>query len=498
LISPRAAPRNEERPIAAVNTRPALTWDVAPFRAANVMAPIKTAMAPDATWAMVVIVMKINIGVLCSCGRTSIGREICTLTDPEISRCRPRGTARTLLHVCSGVSYIDAGEGLSLSISMHTDGTIALSAACLGIALAGAMSAIRGTHDGLARFYLTLVFGVFGGVVSTPLVFAFTPSMYGFYLPIVLVLLLSLPPAVFYYVAAKTTELRSVAIRWYDIVLPVAGSVVMIGYWLQPEEAKTAMFIAGELPEGIAASTLVLATFVLIFCWVGSSCSYLVATLRRLRDYRSKLRSLYSNLDDRELRWLDWFVVSLVALWVATAFTFVAENIGFDGVLVEEVVYGLTAFLLLFVMAFASISPPKMMVEEPSASNDTPEAKYARSALTEAHADQLAARIRSAMTTDALYLDPNLSLQKLSRHVGALPNQISQTLNEQIGSTFFDYIAHHRIEAAKPLIAEGVASSLTVSLDVGFNSRSTFYKAFKRETGMTPKAYRDATAQPKD
>jgi AraC-like DNA-binding protein len=178
-----------------------------------------------------------------------------------------------------------------------------------------------------------------------------------------------------------------------------------------------------------------------------------------------------------------------------TAFTFVAENTGFDRVFVEELVYGLTACLMLFVMAFASLRPPKTVIEEPAESNNPSEAKYARSALTAAHAEQLATRIRSALTHDALYLDPNLSLQKLSRHVGALPNQISQTLNEQIGATFFDYIAHHRIEAAKPLLLEGVASTLTVSLDVGFNSRSTFYKAFKRETGMTPKAFRDATIQ---
>lgn len=401
-------------------------------------------------------------------------------------------------HICRGALNIDARWGLGLSLVMHTEGTIALSATCLGIALAGVMSAIRGTQGGPARLYLTSVFGVFGGIVSMPLVFTFAPSVYGFYLPVVLVLLLILPPVVFYYVAAKTTELQSATLRWRDLVLPGVGGVVMIGYWLQPAEATTAMFIAGDLPPGIAPSTLVLATFVLIFCWVVSSCSYLVATLRRLRDYRSKLRSLYSNLDDRELRWLDWFVVSLVTLWVTAAVTFVAENTGFERILIEELVYGLTACLMLFVMAFASIAPPETVIEEPETPNDPSEAKYARSALTAAHAEQLAARIRSAMTQDALYLDPNLSLQKLSRHVGALPNQISQTLNEQIGSTFFDYIAHHRVEAAKPLIVEGVVSSLTVSLDVGFNSRSTFYKAFKRETGMTPKAYRDATARPKD
>ncbi len=378
---------------------------------------------------------------------------------------------------------------------MHADGSLALSAACLGLALAGAMSALRGPQQGHARFYLTVVFGVFGGIVLTPLVFAFAPSIYGFYLPVILVLLLILPPAVFYYIAAKTTELRSATMQWRDFVLPIAAGVLMIGYWLQPAYAKTAMFVAGELPPGIVTSTLVLATFVLIFCWVASSCIYLAATLKRLHAYRSRLQSLYSNLDDHELRWLDWFVASLITLWFVAAVSFIAENTGLDQLVVEELVYGLIACFLLFVMAFASIDPPQKDKTQPASADGVHEAKYARSALTEAHAEQLASRIKAAMEHDALYLDPNLSLQKLSRHVGALPNQISQTLNEQIGATFFDYIAHHRIKAAKPLLREGAASTLSVSLDVGFNSRSTFYKAFKRETGMTPRAFRNATTQ---
>lgn len=94
------------------------------------------------------------------------------------------------------------------------------------------------------------------------------------------------------------------------------------------------------------------------------------------------------------------------------------------------------------------------------------------------------------MRKGKLYLDPNLSLHKLSRHVGAPPNLVSQTLNEKIGSNFFDYVAHWRIEASRPLILACDASVLAIALDVGFNSRSTFYKAFKRETGATPKGYR--------
>jgi AraC-like DNA-binding protein len=113
-----------------------------------------------------------------------------------------------------------------------------------------------------------------------------------------------------------------------------------------------------------------------------------------------------------------------------------------------------------------------------------------QSALTTDHAAKLAARLETAMQKDTLYLDPTLSLQKLSQHVGALPNHVSQTLNQEIGASFFDYVARWRIEASKPLITAGDASVLTVALEVGFNSRSAFYKAFKREAGMTPKGYR--------
>jgi len=105
-------------------------------------------------------------------------------------------------------------------------------------------------------------------------------------------------------------------------------------------------------------------------------------------------------------------------------------------------------------------------------------------------AAQIAQRLDAAMARDRLHLDANLSLTKLARHVATPANLVSQTLNDHVGATFFDYVAKWRIEAAKPLIAAGEMSVLAVALEVGFNARSTFYKAFRRESGLTPQAYR--------
>ena len=180
-------------------------------------------------------------------------------------------------------------------------------------------------------------------------------------------------------------------------------------------------------------------------------------------------------------------MVRLVVIWATVAISLADDNLARGTLFVEELFLALIAGGMASLNIFAPITAPDLNTTE---KEDEPDLKYARSALTDTHAAKLAARVESAMREDALYLDPNLSLQKLSLHIGAVPNQLSQTLNQEIGQSFFDYVAQWRIEASKPLIMAGDASVLSVALDVGFNSRSTFYKAFKRETGLTPKGYR--------
>jgi AraC-like DNA-binding protein len=63
-----------------------------------------------------------------------------------------------------------------------------------------------------------------------------------------------------------------------------------------------------------------------------------------------------------------------------------------------------------------------------------------------------------------------------------------------MGETFFDYVNRWRIKAAMPSITSGKETMLEIALAAGFNSRSTFYKAFKRLTGSTPRKYRELGA----
>jgi AraC-like DNA-binding protein len=379
-----------------------------------------------------------------------------------------------------------AGQS-GLAIGMQTDATLILSALCLGIAITGVSVLLPGHATAREKVSLGLVYGAFTVITSTPLIMSLNPILFLDYLPLNLVSLLVLPPAVYHYVLAKTAHEGLPAIRWFDLMLPALGCTVCLGFWALTLDAKRAMFISGELPTGVVVAILVFATFALILSWLLASLMYLASAVRRLTAYRAHLRQLYSNMGGRELRWVNWLMVLLMALWGVSAVSLAGENLGTGPLFSQEMLYGLTACCLVFLTAFAS---RVVSVPEPAAEDAPSPVKYARSALSSDHAAKLAARIDAAMRQDALYYDPNLSLQKLSRHVGALPNLVSQTLNEEIGATFFDYVARWRIEASKPLILAGELSVLTVALDVGFNTRSTFYTAFKRETGMTPKAFR--------
>jgi len=68
---------------------------------------------------------------------------------------------------------------------------------------------------------------------------------------------------------------------------------------------------------------------------------------------------------------------------------------------------------------------------------------------------------------------------------------VSELLNQTLGLHFFDFINGHRIDHARQLLlTEPSKSILDILLESGFNSKSSFNTAFKKQMGMTPSAFR--------
>jgi YesN/AraC family two-component response regulator len=106
---------------------------------------------------------------------------------------------------------------------------------------------------------------------------------------------------------------------------------------------------------------------------------------------------------------------------------------------------------------------------------------------------ECAVKLEYRMEVEKAYRAPDISLRSLAEKVSIQPHLLSRILNEHLKCNFADYINSYRIEAFKKIIdsTRGAEENVTsVAHDVGFNSMTTFYKAFKKNTGMTPKQYK--------
>lgn len=90
------------------------------------------------------------------------------------------------------------------------------------------------------------------------------------------------------------------------------------------------------------------------------------------------------------------------------------------------------------------------------------------------------------------HCNPELSLSLLAAKIDTTTNKLSWVLNNHYNKTFYELVNEYRVEDFALKIKENKHKDFTVisiAYEVGFNSKSTFYKAFREITKMTPSEY---------
>lgn len=90
------------------------------------------------------------------------------------------------------------------------------------------------------------------------------------------------------------------------------------------------------------------------------------------------------------------------------------------------------------------------------------------------------------------YTDPNLCVANVAEKFSLSEKYIFKIVKEDTGLPFGKYVETIRMQKAEKLLRDTEISAAEISVMVGFQSITTFYKAFKRIYGVAPVAWRES------
>jgi AraC-like DNA-binding protein len=110
------------------------------------------------------------------------------------------------------------------------------------------------------------------------------------------------------------------------------------------------------------------------------------------------------------------------------------------------------------------------------------------------HIQVIGKDVLQKLEDEAIYLDSSLTLKQLATALNVTPENLSLAVNQKFAMGFRDLLNQYRVDHVKQLLNKNHQLShsiLDIALDSGFNSQASFYRAFKKFEGVTPKVYLD-------
>lgn len=119
-------------------------------------------------------------------------------------------------------------------------------------------------------------------------------------------------------------------------------------------------------------------------------------------------------------------------------------------------------------------------------------AKYGNKPLDKSQQTKLATQLERLMEAERPYLDKKLSLSDLSKLSNINTNELSQLFNSHYKSNFYEFINQYRLGHLEKIMLDPNYEQFKITAlaeESGFNSKATFYKAFKSKHQLTPSQF---------
>ncbi len=241
--------------------------------------------------------------------------------------------------------------------------------------------------------------------------------------------------------------------------------------------------------ENYQTYTLFSSRFLVHLMAVVSICVYSYVSFKHIKAVASKKQLAEPPGDRMGLRSIARSILIFAGLWALWIPYALINYAGFNYYMSDYdfyplylVIWGYTVWMCARLFLKAEV----VWIEKSRKKNSTP--KNISDALL-----QQAKLLQRQMVEGRYYLNSDLTLQSLAAELTMNPHALSQTINDALNQRFSDFINEYRIKAVIEKLNDPQYANITVlgmAYDSGFNSKTTFNRAFKKVTGKTPKVYR--------
>ncbi len=212
--------------------------------------------------------------------------------------------------------------------------------------------------------------------------------------------------------------------------------------------------------------------------------------LIELFKYRNRIKEKYSSIEKIDYIWLKLLIGGFLIAW---AWIFITHILGTKvpanisdamGIISNYIIFILISSLVFYSSVYSGVFEginqhrSKEKIDENDATN----------------AQHISA-IKKAMEGDEYYLNPRLTLDEFSVALSLSSRTVSTILNRHFGQNFFEFVNQYRVKKIILMFRDSANNHKTImelSVLCGFNSKATFNRFFKKNTGLTPSQYRQS------
>lgn len=235
---------------------------------------------------------------------------------------------------------------------------------------------------------------------------------------------------------------------------------------------------------------------------------YLIAVVILLR-HRKRIKYFFSEYKESGAGWLIYITIGFAAyLYLGVVDLLLWEFVGTMMPMSVTMAYGLIFFIYVFGIGFFGYRQNNIFANTNITVKDIRtisvgmlegNTKYKKSGLREFESEELKSKLISLMEKEKPYLNFEISISDISEKLNTTVHKLSQVLNESFNQNFYDFINSYRVEEFKKRLHSPDSENykmLSLAFECGFNSKTTFYGAFKKFTGLTPSDYKDSALNP--